>query len=205
MFPAIATLLVFVLLLSIPVSVVFALQREDSWRGRIVVYWLFGHSRFSFHPSHSGKIHGSKRRLLRHSVGLVAQRRRPIYAMLHSEGFLRRLLILLRDTFRALSPRRFRLQCVMGLDDPADTGRLMGVLAPFRAFAGSISMGRKANFSVQLRPDFSGPRFTGQCHASVRFIPLQLIGIFLGFLLSMSVLRAIGLSLLARRKEARPR
>jgi hypothetical protein len=202
-FPAIATVLVFLSLLSIPVSVVFALQREDRWRGRVVVYWLFGYARFSLHLSRFRKKRGRKRRLLRRSAGLIAQQRRPVYAMLRSEGFPRRMLILMRDMFRALSPRRFRLQCVMGLDDPADTGRLMGVLAPFRAFAGRISMGRKANFSVQLTPDFSGPCFTGLCHASVRFVPLRLIGIFLGFLISVPVLRAMGRSLQAHRKEAR--
>ena len=193
-------MLIFVLLLSIPVSVVFALKREDSWHGRVVVYWLFGYARFSLQSCRSRKKRCGKRRLLRHSKGLIARQHRAVYAMLRSEGFLRRMLILMRDIFRALSPRRFRLRCVMGLDDPADTGRLMGVLAPFQAF-----VDRRSSFSVQFTPDFSGPRFTGLCHASVRFIPLQLIGIFLGFLLSVPVLRAIGLSLRAHRKVARPR
>ena len=78
----------------------------------------------------------------------------------------------------------------MGLDDPADTGRVMGMLAPLRVLTGKMTFGRNSNVNIQVTPDFSGPRFKGYCSASVQFVPLKLLGIFLGFLFSPPVFRA---------------
>lgn len=78
----------------------------------------------------------------------------------------------------------------MGLEDPADTGRVMGMLAPLRVFTKKMAFGQDSNVAIQVTPDFSGPRFTGHCCASVQFVPLKLIGLFMGFLFSPPVFRA---------------
>ena len=197
MLPTIAAvLLLTILLLTIPVHVVFALKRDDGWRGKIVVYWLFGLTRKTLRSRPEEKARRERRRGRRRmAMGWVSKqlikKRRYLYSVLRSEGFLRRAVYLFRDLLRSLRPRRFRLQCVIGLDDPADTGRLIGMLSPLRLFAGrEMRFGRNSNVAFEVTPDFTGPRCTGYWHASVRFVPVKLIGIFMGFLFSPPVLRA---------------
>ena len=191
-----AILLVTILILAVPVHLVFALKKTDVWRGRIVVYWLFGLIHMTLRPTRAEKARrlGRELRRGRKVASLsrqVVKRRRYISSLLRSEGAMRRAAYLVRDLLRALRPRRFRFRCVVGLDDPADTGRLMGFLAPLRLFAGrNMAFGKNTNVAFQVSPDFTGRRCTGYWCASVGFVPLKLVGIFLGFLLSPPVLRA---------------
>lgn len=191
-----AILLLTILLLAIPVNLVFALKKDDVWRGRIVVFWLFGLTHKTLRPRREEKARRlSRRRRPRKSIATVSRqvvkKRRYLYSVLRSEGFLRRAVYLVRDLLRSLRPRRFRFQCVVGLDDPADTGRLIGLLSPLRVFAGrEMRFGKNSNVAFEVTPDFTGPRCTGYWCASVRFVPLQLLRVFLGFLFSPPVFRA---------------
>ncbi len=191
-----AVLLLTILILAIPVDLVFALKKDDAWRGRIVVYWLFGLTRKTPRPKREKRERRVRRRgRLRRAMALagrkLVRRRRDLFSVLRSEGFMRRAVYRVRDLVRSLRHRRLRLQCVVGLDDPADTGRVMGILAPLRLFAGrKMAFGRDSKVAFELIPDFTGPRCTGYWCASVRFVPLKLVGIFLAFLFSPPVFRA---------------
>ena len=197
MFPTISAILVLtVLLLAIPVDLVFALKKEDGWRGRIVVYWLFGLTHKTFRPRPQEQARAvRRRRRLRKSIASVSRqlvkKRRYLFSVMRSEGFVRRTIYLIRDLLRSLQPRRFRLQCIVGLDDPADTGRLIGVLAALRIVPGrKRTFSKHSNVAFEVTPDFTGRRCAGYWCASMRFIPLKLIGVFLVFLFSPPVFRA---------------
>lgn len=184
-----------ILLLAIPVDLVITLKRDGAWRGRIVVYWLFGLTQKTMRPRRESRgRHLKRRRSFKKSIvpasRQLIKRRRYLVSILRSEGFIRQLIYLFRDLLRSMKPRRFQIQCIMGLDDPADTGRLMSLLAPLRVITRKISFGQNSNVHFQVVPDFSGPRFKGHCCASVHIVPLKLIGIFLRFLFSAPVMRA---------------
>lgn len=201
MLPTLAAFLILlILLLAIPVNLVFALHKEAVWRGRIVVYCCFGLTQFRVRRGRAKK----GRRRIKMAASSVIKQRRYLYSILRSDGVAPRMVILFKEMLRALRPRRFRLQCVVGLDDPADTGRLMGLIAPFRAFAGRLSPGRHPKLAIQVTPDFSGPRFKGQCCASVQFVPLRLIALGLGFFFSSPVLRALTSSIRAQKVQTDP-
>jgi hypothetical protein len=190
-----AILLVLILLLAIPVNLVYALRRETKWSGRVIVYWMFGKVRFHLRPGRPRKPSKPQRRRhrLRRASRMgkqVVQRRRGIFAALRTPGLIRRLIKLTRDLLRALKPRRLRMRFIIGLDDPADTGRLWGLLTPLRLLFGTRSFGKASGVSVEITPDFIGPRFSGYSCASVQFVPLQLIGLFIGFAFSAPLLRA---------------
>lgn len=190
-----AILLSLILLLAIPVNLVYALRRETNWSGRVIVYWMFGKVRFHMRPGRQRKPSKPRRRRhrLRRASRMgkqVVRRRRRIFAALRTPGFIRRIIKLTRDLLRALKPRRLRVEFIIGLDDPADTGRLWGLLAPLRLLFGTRSIGKSSGVSVEITPDFIGPRFTGYSCASVQFVPLQLIGLFVGFAFSPPLLRA---------------
>jgi hypothetical protein len=190
-----AILLLLVLLLAVPVNLVYALRKEPRWTGRIVIYWLFGKVRFRLRPGRGSRPAAPKRRRsrLRRASRMgkgVVRRRRRILVVLRTPGLVRRVIQLMRDLSCALRPRRARVEFVIGMEDPADTGRLWGLLAPLRLLFGRRSIGKSSGISVEITPDFLGPRFTGYSCASVQFVPLRLIGLFLGFALSAPFLKA---------------
>ena len=189
-------LLLLLLLLAVPVNVLYALKREGCWRGRVIVHWMFGLVHLSFRPGRRrrgprGRSRGGRGgRIARAGKGLV-KRRRDLVAVLRSPGFARRLFRLIGDLIAASRPRRFQARFVVGLEDPADTGRLWGMLAPLRLLFGKRSIGKESSVSLEITPDFSGPRFQGYSCASLRFVPLRIIGLGLGFVFSAPVLRAL--------------
>jgi hypothetical protein len=54
------------------------------------------------------------------------------------------------------------MDCDFGLDDPADTGRIAGLLMPLQ-YADILP----ANVQLAVRPDFTQRRFTGELVASL--------------------------------------
>jgi hypothetical protein len=187
-----------ILLLVVPVNLVYALRKDEVWRGRIIVYWMFGLIRVRVRPgrrkaARSSKRRGRRRKMIVSGTRGVVRRRRTVFAVLRTRGLLRGLFHLLRDVLRSLKPRRLRVEFVIGLEDPADTGRLAGVLAPLRLLFGKQTLGRESNVSIDVTPDFSGPRLQGYSCASVQFVPLKLIAIVIGFLFSAPVFRAVKL------------
>ena len=125
---ALAGLLVgLVALLAIPADVVFAVQRDEGFRGSLTIHWLFGAVRI---PVRSARGHAKGGK----AKGSPAPRRphhgRRAWAMLRSEGFVSRLLRLLRSLVTRVRIRHLSLYLRLGLDDPADTGQLWGMLGP---------------------------------------------------------------------------
>jgi len=188
-------LVILILLLAIPVNLVYALKKDRGWRGRIIVYWMFGLVHVSLRPRRErtglreDRRPRAGRRILSRGKYLV-KRRRAFFAALRTPGFMRRLIYLLRDLLQSSRPRRVRIQFVIGMDDPADTGRVWGALAPLRFLFGRKTIGRESNVSIELTPDFSGARFKGYSCASVQFVPLKMIALVLKFFFSAPVFRA---------------
>lgn len=188
-------LVLLILLLAIPVNLVFALEKEDGWRGRIKVYWMFGLLHMSFRPRRGRKKAGDERhrrvgRLVRSGGKHLVKRRRKLSTVLRTPGFARRLVCLLRDLFRSAKPRRARIEFIIGLDDPADMGRLWATLTPLRFLLKKRTIRKESNISIELTPDFTGARFKGYSCASVQFVPLKMTALALGFVFSAPVFRA---------------
>ena len=187
-----AVLALAILLLAVPVNLVYALRKDAVWRGRLIVYWMFGLFRVNVRL---GQRKAARRRRKRRSKILsgtraAVRRRRDVLAVLRTRGLLPGLVRTMRELLRSLRPRRLRVELVVGLEDPADTGVLAGMLAPLRLLFGRRALGKGSNVSIEVTPDFSGPRLQGYSCASVRFVPLKLIAIVIGFLFSRPVFRA---------------
>lgn len=65
---------------------------------------------------------------------------------------------------------RIEAEADFGFDDPADTGAVYGLLAPF---AFGLPPGTRS--SVVLRPDFETPRLSGRIDATVEVTPIRLL------------------------------
>ena len=173
---AIAIAAIVVAALAVPVQLDVAVELSDRWRGHVTLRWLFG--------ALAVPLRGGRAKSPETSRHRAPRRRRPIGPLLTSPGFTRRLLQLVLDLIDQVRVRSFRLDAAFGFDDPADTGRLYGAIAP------ALAMASARGLRVRCRPDFSRATLHGSCAGSVAMTPLPVAGVALGFLLSSEARRA---------------
>lgn len=101
------------------------------------------------------------------------QHRKNVKPRLAWAGALPKLLVSL---WQALTIEHAAVQAVFGLDDPADTGALFGRLTPW-----IYGLPPTMHAQLDLQPDFSRTRLTGNLDAAVRFTPIRLVPIVLRF------------------------
>lgn len=186
--------LVVVAVLAIPVSLVVDIERTVWLRSRLRVHWLFGLVDVELgrrEPRRAPSARPStKARQPRRSASRSARPRRGrgpaiALALVRTEGLAGRMLRLLRDLAPRFSFQDVYLRVDFGLDDPADTGRLYGTLAPFLV-AATLS-----GFDVRCRPDFQDAGLRGSCGGQIRARPISLLRVVVSFLCSPPMLRAI--------------
>jgi hypothetical protein len=78
----------------------------------------------------------------------------------------------------------FSLRAEFGFDDPADTGRVYGALAPLLLVAAAKGL------NVQCRPSFVRAGLEGSCAATLSVRPLSVVRLAAVFSCSPAVLRA---------------
>ena len=194
--------LVVVALLAVPVSLGVDIERTVRLRSRLRLQWLFGlvdvelgkrHERGAPPGRPSTKAHHPRRAASRSAR--FSRGRGPAIAMalVRTEGLAGRILRLCRDLAQRFSFHAVYLRVDFGLDDPADTGRLFGTLAPFLVAATSIG------FDVRCRPDFQEAVLRGSCGGQIRARPISLLSVMVGFLCSPPMLRAVRAVWAARR------
>lgn len=77
---------------------------------------------------------------------------------------------LLAGLLRPIHLERLTVDADIGLADPADTGQLFGLLA-----AVNYTRPPTSTMSIALRPDFTGPRTSGELDAELSFVPVAFI------------------------------
>lgn len=101
-------------------------------------------------------------------------RKRPGGEGRQSAGKTARLIVstprLIVDCLRPIHIEHLRVDATLGLDDPADTGQLFGLV-----LAGQHMLPASEAIDVRIQPDFAGSGAAGTLEASLRFIPLAFI------------------------------
>ena len=174
------------LLLAVPVDLSFSLQRhEGRQEGSGILRWLFGLVRIRLGTPEVPARAQPERPKARQRQGRRGGAR-SMKAMLRVEGLGRRLLRLARDLLRRIHIRDLSLQVRLGLDDPADTGRLWAVVGPLAAILPLPPAAR-----IAIEPQFAAEAFEVDGSGDIRIIPVQLLFVLLVFLLSPGTLRAL--------------
>ena len=179
----VATLLLgLLLLLTIPVELSFAVRRRQHFRARVTIEWLFGCVRLPLRktsrvPERPPKAHTSKR------AGSGGKR---VIALLDSKGFVVHLFKMISSLIRHVRVRRMVCHVCMGLDDPADTGRLWGVVG---SLANTLPRPRHAD--VVVTPDFTAAVLHIDGQGRIRIIPIAMIAVVIIFLISPTTVRAV--------------
>jgi hypothetical protein len=181
-------------LLAVPVDLAFSVQRHDGRQeGTGTLGWLFGLVRLRLGKPRvqvPATPERTKVRRRHHKRGSA----RRVMVMLRTEGFGWRLLRLAQDLLRHIYIRDLSMAVRLGLDDPADTGRLWGVVGPLAAILTLPHVTR-----IAIEPVFTSEVLEIDGSGDIRIIPIQLLFVILVFVLSPSTLRALR----ATRVEAR--
>jgi hypothetical protein len=174
-------------LLAIPVELAFSVQRrEGKQRVRGTFGWLFGLVRL---PLGKPKAQVKSRPAARPKATRSKPRRgggRRVWVMLRSKGFGWRVLRLVRDLLRRIHIFELSVKIRLGLDDPADTGRLWAFVGPIAAMLALPPVAR-----IVIEPEFSTETLEVDGKGHIRIIPIQLLCVALFFLLSPATLRAM--------------
>jgi hypothetical protein len=173
-----AVLLTLLGLLAIPLGLNYRVNWRGRLRGDIQLRWLFGLLRISIptesSPAGSPPPAGTRR----HRQAKARRRTNPL-AVWGQRRFRQRLLRFARDLWQAIHKRDLCVQLRIGLDDPADTGRLWAIMGPLSAFASCSPA-----IEIDIEPDFMQSTLEFSSSGQIRIIPLQLLGLALGLLLS---------------------
>jgi hypothetical protein len=174
-----------VLLLAVPVDMGFEVHRRERTESRVRLGWLWGRVRVPVPVGGKGKKAGRKpkRRRVRRP-GRPSSRRRAL-AMVRSPHFPRRVLRFVRNLLRRVRFTTLECSARLGLDDPADTGRLWGVLGPVSAL-----LALPASARIELAPEFGGALFHLDARGEARVVPAAVLGTVLAFLVAPATLRA---------------
>ena len=171
-------------LLAIPLHLSFTLQRhEGRHMGSGTLGWLFGTVQIPIHPRARAKRALPKISTVKRERGGGTRR---VVSMLQTKGFGRRALKLARDLLRHTQVQTLDLDIRLGLDDPADTGRLWGVVGPLAALLPLPPVAR-----IAITPDFAAEVLEVEGQGQIRIIPLQWLAVILLFALSPTTLRAL--------------
>lgn len=179
-----AICLLLIAVLAIPVSLTFRLSWRQSLQRDIRLRWLFGLVNVDLSKSGAGPASpdtGADPAAPEREKQAFRKKPNPL-AALQQRSFRRRVLRFLREIWHAIEKRDIRLWIRIGLGDPADTGQLWSVVGPLSAVLANYRQ-----VSIEIEPEFIESIFEADSSGDIGFIPLQIIYLMLGLMLSPSI------------------
>lgn len=182
-------------LLAVPLDIAFAVHRRAEFGGGIILSWLFGLARMRLAPSRPRKEHRPRKPNRRKKRSAKSHLVRGSLTVLKSAALRRRVLRFVVSVFQSFRMRDLAVRVRLGLDDPADTGRLWGLAGPGIAF-----LEARTDADIDLQLSFLDAGFEAEARGTVRVIPLHLACVVLIFALSPAVLSAASMLLFGGRR-----
>jgi len=177
-------LLLVMALLAIPLELRFRLSRHEVIEGDATLVWLFGLLKVNLSNAETSLEGDDKKK--------AAKRNKRGSSFLSLSRALRqkpvrsRLIRFVRDIWHAIKREDFRLFIRLGLGDPADTGMLWAIIGPL---SGMLFAAEDADITIE--PDFIESAMALESSGKIRLIPLQLLYLIMGLLLSPTIWRGL--------------
>ena len=177
-------LLFLVALLAVPMTLRFQVSWRESLRDDVRLQWAFGLLRVRIPLSPAKKPAAEDEEDREESDGSARRprKKRNFFAAFRVAKFRQRLFRFLGDFWRAVQKNDLNFRLRLGLGDPAETGQLWAVVGPLAGMLAGVR-----NASIAIEPEFSDATFELDTSGSIRVVPLQMIYLILGLLLSPSV------------------
>ncbi len=174
-------------LLAIPFDVKFKIHRHEEFYSDFAVQWLFGIVKFNIPNQRTQKPdnqpHTTKKRKKAKKKPANFGAAKDLF---WNARFRYRFFKFVKDMIKTIHLAGFYIRLRLGLDDPADTGRLWGYLGPLAAFLSNFS-----NSMVQLEPDFQTEVVYLDSRGRMRIVPIQVIFTVFAFLFSPTTISAL--------------
>ncbi len=183
MLTAFIILLLILLLLIIPAEIFFKFYYSGSPDRSIHLTMLFGLFRFKIYPKNVPateitKIKNSRKKSGRANAYKYSK-------LLRNSKLIDKTYSTIRSFLYSLKPSINYFYLRLGLADPSDTGLLWGIMGPISG----ILYGH-VDKDLVIEPDFLETAFELQTEGKITIIPLEIIFISLGFLLSPTVIKS---------------
>jgi len=181
-------LLLLIVLLAIPVTLAYQISWPRTVPGYIRLQWAFGLVRMQLPLSQPAAATPEVDEVAQ-KIGHFersSQNRGSPFAAMRQKPFRRRIVRFIDDVWCAVHKREVTLRVRIGLGDPADTGQLWAFMGPVSALLANI---QEASFIIE--PDFFESRFELDSSGYIQIIPLQMIYLTIGLLLSPPVWQGI--------------
>jgi len=186
-----------IVVLIVPVDIQFAYSSHAFTASRTRIRWLFGLITFDVmnedrefdKDKKKQKVKLEEKKTFRRKVKKRNQRAfKPaiVLAVVGSRGFIRRVTLLIREIITVVEFKRMYCHFSFGLDDPADTGRIYGLLSPAIAF---LHLVPRVRFS--FNPLFDRVALETEINADVRIVPMKFVLAIFSFLFSIELFRAV--------------
>jgi len=184
---AVIFLLVFIALLVIPVTLNYQLSWRRAFRGSFKLQWLFGLVRIQL-PLHQSRTASSQKKKItrKHRKEISSGKKSNPIAVIRQKSFRQRIIKFIRDFWYAIHKDNLTLRIRIGLGDPADTGQLWAIVGPVSGMLATIQ-----EASIEIEPEFIDAIFELESSGNIRIIPLQMIYLTIGLLLSPSIWQGI--------------
>lgn len=182
-----------ILLLAVPIVLTFRFENAGfegmkAFKGQVTIRCLFGLVRIRFPVPGDTRLHhsGTKPQTAKKRGKFREPSARSNFvAVLRRATFRRRLYRLVKDLIRATGLRQLNLQMRLGLGEPSDTGCLWAFIGPLNAALQNLE-----NAQVRIKPEFMDAVFEFHAHGQAQIVPLQLLGLAIGFALSPASIQA---------------
>ena len=188
----------FVFVLVVPVGINFTYNNQEE-KSRTRITWLFGVVSFDLKENKKTPNKVSKNSVpkieiikpIRNSEKRGSMK--PFLAVIKSKGFVKRIIRLIREIVAVAEIEHLYCSLGLGLDDPADTGRVYGMLSPAFSFLYACP---RVNFS--FIPLFDRAALEAEIDAAIRIVPMKFVWAVLRFTFSVENVRAIFAAVKAR-------
>lgn len=184
MLTGVVAFLLLIVLLAIPITLTFQVSLRQAFQGHIKLQWLFGlvRVRLPLFQSKGLSLEGKELKQKISRFERPPRKKKDFFAVIRQKAFRRRINRFIRDFWRAVHKRNVSLRIRIGLGDPADTGQLWAIAGPV---AGMLANVQEA--SIEIEPEFFDTTFELDGSGNIRLIPLQIIYLTVGLLLSPPV------------------
>jgi len=192
-FILIGILLLPFVLLAIPIDIEYRYDPQSSARARtgLTLRWAFIQFRAKSNKEahrHRDKARHKARPKQRapHKTAKADKKGAKVFlALLRSEGFIRRLLRLFYAILSITQIKQLKARFLLGLDDPADTGLVFGLLMPGLSFLYAVP---RVDFAAT--PIFDRQVIETHLRMKIRLVPIRYLKALIQFIFSRETFHA---------------
>ena len=174
-------------ILAIPVNLTYLVCWRQTFQGDMTLQWLFGLVRLQLPLRRPTTPSSSAKKVARSNHKKLSSGRKsnPI-AAIRQKSFRQRMIKFTRDFWHAIQKHNLTLRIRIGLGDPADTGQMWAIVGPVSGILAAIE-----EASIEIEPEFIDSVFELDSSGNIRVIPLQMIYLVFGLLLSPAIWQGI--------------